>query len=156
MEKLNKIMTFAVAAALVVAVLMSLGPHLPLRPAIRRTTAQVVAVLKSWGRQPEPVTDSWFRQAVLDSSQPVVVKFGAEWCGPCRGMDAAMDTLQPQYASRAKFLKIDIDKTPNLFAHYRSGRGIPQIMIFREGRIIAQQKGFGGEDGLKQWLENSL
>jgi thioredoxin-like negative regulator of GroEL len=132
MEKLNKIMTIVVGAVVVLAILLS------------------------GGRQPEPVNDPWFRQAVLESSTPVVVKFGADWCGPCRGMDAAMDTLQPQYASRAKFLKIDIDKTPNLFAHYGSGSGIPQIMIFREGRVVAQQKGFGGEDGLKHWLEDSL
>jgi thioredoxin-like negative regulator of GroEL len=132
MEKLNKIMTIVVGAVVVLAILLSV-----------------------W-RQPEPVNDPWFRQAVLESSTPVVVKFGADWCGPCRGMDAAMDTLQPQYASRAKFLKIDVDKTPNLFAHYGSGSGIPQIMIFREGRVVAQQKGFGGEDGLKHWLEDSL
>ena len=132
MEKLNKIMTIVVGAVVVLAILLS------------------------GGQQPEPVNDPWFRQAVLESSTPVVVKFGADWCGPCRGMDAAMDTLQPQYASRAKFLKIDVDKTPNLFAHYGSGSGIPQIMIVREGRVVAQQKGFGGEDGLKHWLEDSL
>lgn len=132
MEKLNKVLTIVVGAALVLAIVMS------------------------GGRQPEPINDPWFQQAVLNSSKPVVVKFGADWCGPCRGMDAAIDTLQPQYASRAKFLKIDIDKTPNLFSHYGSGSGIPQIMIFREGRVVAQQKGFGGEDGLKQWLESSL
>ena len=132
MEKLNKIMTIVVGAVVVLAILLS------------------------GGRQPEPVNDPWFRQAVLESSTPVVVKFGVDWCGPCRGMDAAMDTLQPQYASRAKFLKIDVDKTPNLFAHYGSGSGIPQIMIFREGRVVAQQTGFGGEDGLKHWLEDSL
>lgn len=108
------------------------------------------------GRQPEPVNDPWFRQAVLENNQPVVVKFGADWCGPCRGMDAAINDLEPRFSARAKFLKIDIEKQPELFAHYASGRGIPQIMIFKDGRIVAQQRGFGGEDGLKQWLEASL
>jgi thioredoxin-like negative regulator of GroEL len=108
------------------------------------------------GRQPEPINDSWFRQAVLENDHPVVVKFGADWCGPCRGMDAAIDDLEPRFSARAKFLKIDIDKRPELFTHYRSGNGIPQIMIFKDGQIIAQKRGFGGEEGLKQWLESSL
>ncbi len=107
-------------------------------------------------REPEPSNDPWFKGAVLSSHQPVVVKFGAEWCGPCRSMDAAIDSLEPQYASRAKFLKINVDQHPELFANYRSGSGIPQIMVFKDGRIVAQQRGFGGEDGLKQWLDESL
>ena len=108
------------------------------------------------GRQPEPINDPWFRQAALENNHPVVVKFGADWCGPCRGMDAAIDDLEPRFSARAKFLKIDIDKRPELFTHYRSGNGIPQIMIFKDGQIIAQKRGFGGEEGLKQWLESSL
>lgn len=115
----------------------------------------VLFVLAS-GRQPEPTNDPWFRQAVLENSHPMVVKFGADWCGPCRRMDAAIDDLEPRFSSRAKFLKIDIDKRPELFTHYGSGKGIPQIMIFKDGEIIAQQRGFGGEEGLKQWLESSL
>lgn len=115
----------------------------------------VLFVLAS-GRQPKPTNDPWFRQAVLENSHPVVVKFGADWCGPCRSMDAAIHDLEPKFSSRAKFLKIDIDKQPELFTHYRSGNGIPQIMIFKDGQIIAQQRSFGGEEGLKHWLESSL
>lgn len=53
-----------------------------------------------------------------------------------------------KYSSRAKFLTIDIDKKPELFTHYRSGGGIPQIMIFKDGNIVAQQRGFGSTEGL--------
>jgi len=133
MDQLNKTLSFVVGAVLVLTI--GLG----------------------WEkREPEPSNDPWFKQAVLSSHQPVVVKFGAEWCGPCRSMDAAIDSLEPQYASRARFLKINVDQRPELFASYRSGSGIPQIMVFKDGRIVAQQRGFGGEDGLKQWLDESL
>ncbi len=132
MDKLNRILTFVVGAIV------------------------AVAMLASSGRQPEPSNDPWFKQAVLENTRPVVVKFGAEWCGPCQGMDEAIDSLSPQYSSRAKFLKIDVDQKPDLFAHYRSGNGIPQVMIFKEGKIVAQQRGFGGTDGLQSWLEESL
>ncbi len=71
-------------------------------------------------------------------------------------MDAALDELGPKYSSRAKFLTIDIDKKPELFTHYRSGGGIPEIMIFKDGNIVAQQRGFGGTEGLNQWLADSL
>jgi thioredoxin-like negative regulator of GroEL len=132
MDQLNKYLTFVVGAAV------------------------ALTLFVAGSRPPEPLKDPWFANAVLENSQPVVVKFGAEWCGPCRGMDKALDQLEPAYSSRAKFLKIDVDKNPEIFTHYRSGGGIPQIMIFKEGRVVAQQKGFGGQDGLKQWLESSL
>lgn len=112
--------------------------------------------LTSGGKQKAVTDDPWFKNAVLQNSQPVVVKFGADWCGPCRGMDEAIDSLKSDFSPRAKFLKIDIDKNPELFAQYRSGSGIPQVMIFRNGQVVAQQRGFGGAEGLKQWLDSSL
>lgn len=112
--------------------------------------------LTSGGKQKAAVDDPWFKNAVLQNRQPVVVKFGADWCGPCRGMDEAIDSLKSDFSPRAKFLKIDIDKNPELFAQYRSGSGIPQVMIFRNGQVVAQQRGFGGAEGLKQWLDSSL
>lgn len=112
--------------------------------------------LTSGGKQKSVTDDPWFKNAVLQNSQPVVVKFGADWCGPCRGMDEAIDSLKSDFSPRAKFLKIDIDKNPELFAQYRSGSGIPQVMIFRNGQVVAQQRGFGGAEGLKQWLDSSL
>lgn len=133
MDQLNKNLTFVVGAVVVLTIALASGRG-----------------------EREPINDPWFSQAVLGSQTPVVVKFGADWCGPCRSMDAAIDSLEPRYSGRAKFLKINVDKNPELFANYRSGSGIPQIMIFKGGHIVAQQRGFGGEDGLKQWLEDSL
>jgi len=104
----------------------------------------------------EPPDDTWFQQAVLDSSRPVVVKFGAEWCGPCRGMDQAITELRPKLSHKVGFFIVDIDKKPELFRHYRSGGGIPQVMIFQHGKVIASQRGFGGTESLESWIKQNL
>ena len=103
-----------------------------------------------------PPDDQWFKQAVLDSSRPVIVKFGAEWCGPCRGMDQALKELRPKFANKAGFFMVDIDQKPELFRHYRSGGGIPQVMIFQGGKVIASQRGFGGTEHLESWIKQNL
>ena len=113
-----------------------------------------VAALTS-GKGPPP-DDEWFQQAVLDSSRPVIVKFGAEWCGPCRSMDQAINELRPKFAHKAGFFIVDIDQKPDLFRHYRSGSGIPQVMIFQGGKVIASQRGFGGTVHLETWIKQNL
>jgi thioredoxin-like negative regulator of GroEL len=71
-------------------------------------------------------------------------------------MDAALDALEPRFTSRARFVRINIDEKPELFQHDASGGGIPQIMIFRDGRIIDSQLGFGGDEALQKWLSENL
>lgn len=116
-----------------------------------------VAVGAVWsGSSAEAPEDSWFQRAVLEHSQPVVVKFGADWCGPCRSMDQSLDSLESRFANRARFLKINVDEKPELFTYYRSGSGIPQIMIFRDGEVIARERGFGGTEALREWLAEHL
>lgn len=100
-------------------------------------------------------SDTWFEDVVLKREQPIVVKFGAEWCGPCRRMDAALDNLQGQFPGAA-FLRIDIDEKPQLFQDVSSGGGIPQVMIFKNGQVTALQRGFPGEARMKQWLTEEL
>lgn len=118
--------------------------------------AIVIATIVLLGKpQPEPVKDAWFQNAVLKNSRPVVVKFGAEWCGPCRSMNEALSQLKSKHPG-ASFLTIDIDKRPDLFTHYASGSGIPQVMIFDHGNIIASQRGFGSTEQLDAWLHQNL
>ena len=115
------------------------------------------AGLLFFGKQPATaVHDPWFEQAVLKCDRPVVVKFGAEWCGPCRSMDSALDSLESTYSQSARFLRVDIDKKPEIFNAYRSSGGIPQIMIFRNGEVVALERGFGGQDNLNSWLASNL
>ena len=103
-----------------------------------------------------PPADAWFQKAVLESSKPVVVKFGAEWRGPCRSMDEAIKQLRPKLSSKADFFVVDIDKKPELFQHYGSGSGIPQVMIFAHGKVVSSQRGFGSVEQLESWIDHNI
>ena len=103
-----------------------------------------------------PPADAWFQKAVLESSKPVVVKFGAEWCGPCRSMDEALHVLRPKLSHQAGFFIVDIDKKPELFRHYGSGSGIPQVMIFQHGKVVSSQRGFGSTEQLESWIKQNI
>lgn len=114
------------------------------------------AFLSGHGNSAPTHNDTWFENAVLKNPQAVVVKFGAEWCPPCRSMDQALIELESRYARRARFLRIDIDKKPELFAAYRRSGGIPQIMVFRDGKVVAHERGFSGREQLNTWLSENL
>ncbi len=115
-----------------------------------------VAVITLRPEKGPPPADAWFQKAVLESSKPVVVKFGAEWCGPCRSMDEAIKQLRPKLSSKADFFVVDIDKKPELFQHYGSGSGIPQVMIFAHGKVVSSQRGFGSVEQLESWIDHNI
>ena len=133
METVNKFVPFALAVAVA-----------------------AIAVFGRTGHHTGASADPWFDQAVLRNPRPVVVKFGADWCGPCRSMDQTLDRLEPRFSHRARFLRINVDEKPELFSAFGSGSGIPQVLIFRDGDVIASQKGFGGNEQLNTWLTENL
>lgn len=102
-------------------------------------------------REANAPQDAWFQQNVLDQACPVVVKFGAAWCPPCQAMDPVFKRLSHKY-TRARFVKINVDEYPELFAHYGSGTSIPQVVVFKLGRPVAYEHGFGGDQQLDDWL----
>ena len=92
-----------------------------------------------------PVTDSEFTNAVLESTVPVIVDFWATWCGPCQVMGPILDTMAGEYEGKIKVLKMNVDENPVTPAKYGI-RGIPTLILFNKGeavdRIIgAQPKG---------------
>jgi thioredoxin len=80
------------------------------------------------------VGDSEFATTVLQSPQPVLVDFSAEWCGPCRAIEPLMEALAAEYAGRVTFAKVDIDASPKLAARY-GVRAVPTVMIVANGEI---------------------
>ena len=118
--------------------------------------AVVVSLIAFRSEKGPPPKDAWFQKAVLESTKPVVVKFGAEWCGPCRSMDEAIKVLRPKLGSKVGFFVVDIDQKPELFRHYRSGGGIPQVMVFAKGKLVASQRGFGGIEHLESWINQNI
>ena len=103
----------------------------------------------------EPMADPWFQSEVVNEARPVLVKFGAEWCGPCRVMDQSIAHIEAEFSKEIKFVRVDVDKNQELAKHYRVS-SIPRTFIFQQGKIIADQKGSLDTGGLKSWIRSSL
>ena len=101
------------------------------------------------------VSDDQFEAEVLKSSEPVLVDFWAEWCGPCKMIAPILDELATQYAGKVKIAKVNIDhnqKTPRAY----SVRGIPTLMIFKDGKVEATQVGAVSKTQLAQMIDKAL
>src|SRR3989338_9221856 len=103
------------------------------------------------------VSDSPFQERVLDSPLPVVVDFWAQWCGPCRNMAPAFAELSSEYAGRMQFAKYDLEHpdgramADTYFAE-RGIRGIPALVLFKDGAAVADAVGYGGKGALAEQL----
>ena len=101
------------------------------------------------------VSDAEFDSAVLKSSEPVLVDFWAEWCGPCKMISPIVDEIAASYEGRLKVAKINIDhnqQTPRTYAV----RGIPTLMLFKDGKVQATQVGAVSKAQLTQLIDRSI
>lgn len=101
------------------------------------------------------VTDENWDTEVLSSEKPVLVDYWAEWCGPCKMVAPILEEIATEYADRLKVCKIDIDentKTPNRYGV----RGIPTLMLFREGQIEATKVGALSKSQLAGFLDSNM
>src|SRR3954464_15959356 len=100
-------------------------------------------------------TDADFDQQVLQSDEPVLVDFWAQWCGPCKMIAPALDDLAQTYAGRAKVVKVDIDKHHPVALKYHV-RSIPMLLLFKDGQVQATQIGAVGKAQLAQIIDKAL
>ena len=101
------------------------------------------------------VSDAQFEADVLKSSEPVLVDFWAEWCGPCKMIAPIVDQIAESYAGKLKVVKVNIDhnqQTPRTYAV----RGIPTLMLFKDGKVQATQVGAVSKAQLTQLIDRSL
>ena len=77
---------------------------------------------------------------LINSKQPVLVDFSAEWCGPCKTMVPILSEVSRELQGKAKIIKVDIDKNPRAASHY-GVRSVPTLLLFREGQVKWQQSG---------------
>jgi thioredoxin 1 len=86
------------------------------------------------------VTDQNFEQEVLNSDQPAIIDFWAEWCAPCRAISPIITELAAQYGDQVKIVKMDIDAHPNTPGKY-GVRAIPTVLAFKGGQVVDQLQG---------------
>lgn len=121
----------------------------------------VIAVLAMFFSQKQvrqvtpPDSNRWFQSVVLEESRPVLVKFGAEWCGPCLRMDRSLEEYAKSGDVKVKVVRIDIDQQPELAKHF-GVRSIPRSFIFHDGKILADKVGGLDTDRIRQWVDGTL
>ena len=101
------------------------------------------------------VTDDSFEDEVLKSPDPVLVDYWADWCGPCKMIAPVLDEIATEYAGKIKVAKLNIDENPNTPPRYGI-RGIPTLMLFREGEVEATKVGAVSKSQLTAFIDSNL
>lgn len=101
------------------------------------------------------VTDLSFKQDVIESDKPVLVDFWAEWCGPCKMIGPALEEISEELADRVTIAKVNIDENPDAPGQY-GVRGIPTMILFKNGEASATKVGAAPKSALKSWIESVL
>ncbi|WP_066718465.1 thioredoxin TrxA [Sphingomonas pituitosa] len=100
-------------------------------------------------------TDATFETDVLQADKPVLVDFWAEWCGPCRMIAPALEEIAEELAGQVQIVKINIDDNPDAPTKY-GVRGIPTMILFKNGQQAATQVGALPKSAIKQWIEREI
>ncbi|MBX8784355.1 MULTISPECIES: thioredoxin [Brucellaceae] len=100
------------------------------------------------------IDNSNFESDVLKASEPVVVDFWAEWCGPCKMIAPALEEISSEMSGQVKIAKVNIDENPELAAQY-GVRSIPTLLMFKNGEIAANMVGAAPKSRLADWIKAS-
>ena len=101
------------------------------------------------------VTDDSFQTDVLNSDTPVLVDYWAEWCGPCKSIAPILDEVAKEYAGKIKVAKLNIDENQDTPRKY-GVRGIPTLMLFKNGSVEAQKVGALSKSQLSAFIDSSI
>jgi thioredoxin 1 len=101
------------------------------------------------------VTDSSFDADVLKSDLPVLVDFWAEWCGPCKMVAPILEEIGKDYEGKLVVAKINVDENTNVPAKHGI-RGIPTMILFKNGAVVAQKVGAAAKSQLTAWIDSQL
>ncbi|HEU4379324.1 MAG TPA: thioredoxin [Hyphomicrobiaceae bacterium] len=102
------------------------------------------------------VSDASFEKDVLQSSEPVLVDFFADWCGPCKAMAPALEQVAAEMKGKVKIVKLDVDANPAVTQKYHI-QAMPTLMIFKDGKVAAQRVGaLVQKKQLADWINGSI
>ena len=101
------------------------------------------------------VTDLSFQQDVINSDKPVLVDFWADWCGPCKMIAPALEEISEELADKVTIAKVDIMENTDIASQF-GVQSIPLMILFKDGKPVAQKLGAAPKSQLKGWLESAL
>lgn len=102
-----------------------------------------------------PLGENDFEAKVLEANKPVLVEFGAPWCGPCRLLEPVLEELAGEFGDRIDFYTVDVDQSPQL-AMQHAVMGVPTVMLFREGKLLERMTGFRPRKALEKLFMTKL
>jgi thioredoxin 1 len=107
------------------------------------------------GGATKPVTDGSFEADVLKSGGPVLVDFWAEWCGPCKMIGPILEELAAEMKDKVTITKMNVDENPMVPSKYGI-RGIPTMMLFKNGELAATKVGALPKQALQAWINEQI
>tara|TARA_B100000686_G_C16685597_1_gene914590 strand:- start:118 stop:438 length:321 start_codon:yes stop_codon:yes gene_type:complete len=103
----------------------------------------------------KPISDKDFEEQVINSKIPVLVDFWAEWCGPCKVIGPILEEISEEEKDRIFVVKVNIDENPETPTKYAI-RGIPTLMIFKDGVLADTKVGSSGKVAIKDWINSII
>jgi thioredoxin 1 len=114
----------------------------------RRATQRILMAITA-------VSEATFQNEVKEADKPVLVDFWAEWCGPCRMVAPILEELSKELEGQLKVVKLDVESNPGIAQAYNI-RGIPALLLFKDGEVADQRIGALPKQQLKAWLSEAV